>query len=553
MSFSWAIKELQSRAIRGNGSILWGLCFLQLAAPCLLAQKFYPDDPLQKEPAPRHIEDINLRRLNEYVDFFASIFGELGERHPENGFIPAQGVNTLGEVPDGPWYVNRHGRRRMTLAELTRGTGNDEPPSKEGVWKVVAAKVQGVTPGFEIKDVKGRRYVVKFDPMSNLGLASAADVVGSKFFHALGYHVPENYVIYFDRDRITVAAKTSFIASSGKRREMQERDLDEILVRVPRDPQKGYRGLASLYLSGKPAGPFEYYGTRKDDPNDIVAHEHRRELRGLFVFAAWLGHNDIKSLNSLDMLVEENGLGRLRHYLIDFGSALGSDSFVAKSPRAGYEYLFDWTPALRNIFTLGVYVPAWARAHYPNFPSVGNFEYEVFEPEAWKPNYPIPAFENGLPDDTFWAAKQVMRFTDDEIGALVATGQYSNPDAAAWMVRCLIERRNKIGRAYFAKVLPLDGFEIVDQQLQFQDLEILYRFRASRDYRAQWFVFENASGKQTPIAGASTMMLPQSELPVEAGTYVAIRITGEEPSKTVTVFLRNNGSGFEIVGIDRTW
>ena len=30
-------------------------------------------------------------------------------------------------------------------------------------------------------------------------------------------------------------------------------------------------------------------------------------LRGLRVFAAWVNHNDSKSLNSLDMLVEEEG------------------------------------------------------------------------------------------------------------------------------------------------------------------------------------------------------------------------------------------------------
>ena len=55
-----------------------------------------------------------------------------------------------------------------------------------------------------------------------------------------------------------------------------------------------------------------------------MPHEDRRELRGYGVFAAWLNHVDAKAINSLDMLVTENGRSFVRHNLIDFGSALGS-------------------------------------------------------------------------------------------------------------------------------------------------------------------------------------------------------------------------------------
>ena len=83
----------------------------------------------------------------------------------------------------------------------------------------------------------------------------------------------------------------------------------------------------------------------------------------------------------------------------------------------------------------------------------------------------IAPFVNRLPDDTFWAAKLVMAFTDEDIRAIVSTGQYSDPAAAAWLAECLIERRNRIGRAYLGRVLPLDNFRVENGQLAFDDLE----------------------------------------------------------------------------------
>ena len=54
-----------------------------------------------------------------------------------------------------------------------------------------------------------------------------------------------------------------------------------------------------------------------------------------------------------------------------------------------------------------------------------------------------------------------MAFTDEEIRAIVQTGQYSQP-AEDWITATLIERRNRIGRTYLraraaARPLPRDG------------------------------------------------------------------------------------------------
>ena len=63
------------------------------------------------------------------------------------------------------------------------------------------------------------------------------------------------------------------------------------------------------------------------------------------------------------------------------------------------------------------------RAKYPDLPSVGRFESETFDPEEWTPLYELAPFANRLPDDTFWAARQVMAFTDEDIRAIVEIGE----------------------------------------------------------------------------------------------------------------------------------
>jgi len=529
------------------------LLALSLALPAL-PQKFYPGDPLWQEPPPVPVsaDKILKRKLSDLYDFFWHLFATPGQRQPKGKPIRAQNVNTMDEVPDGAWYVNRHGRTPMGLEELVRGPGSGNAPSPSGTWKVVGAKTEGVTPGFTIEDSRGRRYMMKVDPPSYPEMATGAEVVGTKFFHALGYHVPENYIVAFERRQLQVDPDAVLMDITGKKRKMHERDVDDILWNVPRDSQNRYRAVASLMLKGG-IGPFRFFGVRKDDPNDTIPHEHRRELRGLFVFCAWLSHNDIKALNDLDVLAEENGIRYIKHYLIDFGAVLGSESFTAKSPRAGNEYFYDARPAFLQILTLGLHVPRWARARFPRLPSTGRFESETFEPEQWKPNYPHPAFTNRLPDDTFWAAKQVMAFRDEEIRALVTTGEYSDPATVDWLTKCLIARRDKIGKTYFNQVLPLDNFRLTSGRLEFEDLAVKYRFTAPREYAVQWSRFDNQTQRTSPLPGAASFTLPEEVLKVAPGEYFCAQIRGGEPGKTATVYLRRGPDGPEIVGLERAW
>ena len=517
------------------------------------ARKFYPDDPLAAWPKPVPVDKISLRETDSLYDFLAQSFGG----KPPSG-KPALAVNTLGEVPDSAWYTNRHVRRRMSPEELRRGPGSDHRPSPPFV--VVGAKTDGITPGFRMTDSAGRLYFVKPDPYSNPEMATAADVVGSKFFYALGYYTPENYILNLDRSQLKVSPKARVNGLGGRKRNMLERDIDDILRALRRRPDGTYRMLASLGLAGQPLGPFRYEDTRTEDPNDTVPHQLRRDLRGLFVFCAWLNHTDAKGINSYDTLVEENGVKFVRHHLLDFGAILGSDSDMRKNARFGHEYIIPGPgPAFKDMFSLGLAPGRWEHARYPDFPAVGRFESKGFNPDEWRPNYPNPAFIERLPDDEFWAAKQVAMFTDGEIRTLVETGEYSDPKVVDYLVQTLAERRDLIGKTFFAKVLPLDRFRVERGELKFDDLAVERGYSPARRYTARWSRFDNESETLSELPGETSFRLPSEMAGASAGRYFAVSIQAQaevKPSagnKSVLVYLRTTSGASVVVGIDRKW
>lgn len=523
-------------------------------APPVVAQKFYDDDPLLKEPRPRDASGVKVRKLNDYYDLLENSFSNKGKPDKNIGRVPARDVNTLGEPMDGAWYTHRHYWKPMSNEDLARGPGGKNQPSLDGSWTVIFAKSEGISPGFTMKDSKGDRYFVKFDPIGNPELATGAEMIVVRLFHALGYHVPDDYLIYFTPERLVLAQDVKFSDAEGRKRKMTQRDLDELLAKAPMTSDGKYRAIASLQIPGKPVGPFKYFGVRSDDPNDVVPHEHRRDLRGMYVFAAWLNHNDSRSINTLDTLVKEGGSTYVRHYQMDFGSTLGSSSTSAKQARVGGEYYLGFNDAPKQMLTLGLAVPYWAKARYPGYASVGGFESATFEPDKWLPDYPNAAFLNRQPDDEFWAAKQVMAFTNEQIRAIVKSAQFSDPRAEQYVADILIARRDKIGKVFFARVLPLDRFAVEEGELVFHDLAQEHNQEANGQLQIAWSYFDNQSQKKTPIPSTAGFRLPSEALAGSASSYLAADIwRGNDRRKTITVYLRIAGGQAEVVGVDRTW
>jgi hypothetical protein len=514
--------------------------------------KFLPDDPIWVDPDRLSIPKPQRIELSQIYDFLENTFADPGGSFGQR----ARNINTLGEVPDSSWFTNRIGLHPMTVEELVRGPNRGEGPDKSRPWTIIKAKTEGITPGFIIRDGRGDIYFIKFDPLQYPQMATSTEVISTKFFYAFGYNVPENYLAFLQPNQLEIDPEVTVVDEEGKKKKMTLQDVADLLKKVPKRSDGTIQVLASLKLPGEPLGPFKYYGTRSDDPNDIFPHEDRRELRGLRVFAAWLNHNDSRSINSLDMYVTEEGRSYVKHYLIDFGATLGSASVKPNARREGFAYFLEWGPIWKSALTLGFKGRPWQHIKYPNYPEIGRFEATFFQPERWKPNYPNPAFIRMQNEDAFWATRTVMRFSDEAIRAIVKTGQISNPEAENYLIETLIRRRDKIIQYYLNQINPLDDFQVngETQTLNFKNLGIEAQLAPVEAYEYQWFRFDNQQGSLEPLSPIQRVSSPSLPLPQDNSPYLMVRIRTLSRQanwrKKVEVFIRNN-SNKKVVGLER--
>jgi hypothetical protein len=526
-----------------------------VAIPGAGTGRFYPDDPLLIDPEQQDAPAVAPHVLNHEYDGWENIRG-VGDRTRRR----AMNVNSMDEPPSSSWFTPRIGSLELSAVEIARGPDSTAGPVA-GQWTVIAGKTNGVTPGFQLKDATGQRYFVKFDPPANPEMASGAEVLCTKLLWAAGYHVPENYIATLRREDLVIGEGAMLRSADGQKRPLTSGDLDHILQLAARRPDGSYRIMASRALEGTPVGPFRYEGTRLDDPNDIVPHEHRRELRGLRVFAAWLNHVDTKGENSLDTLVKKDGRTIVWHNLLDFGSTLGSAGVEPMDWRSGYEYAFDKRAAVLALVSFGFYLPPWQRIHYPDLPSVGRIDGDHFRPEQWKPTLPNPAFRNARPDDTFWAAVRVMAFSDEAIRAVVGTAQLSDPRASAYLADVLIKRRDQIGRTWLTAVNPVVR-PVIDRSgsLTFRNAATDAGLASPpAEYQVTWSTYDNATGVATPLGPVQRCAEPRSPLPANGDVdarYLMAEIRTIHPafpgwSAPVRVFCRRGGDAWTAMALER--
>ena len=385
-------------------------------------------------------------------------FGPLVEVLAVDRIARAPNVNALDEVPDSSWFANRIDGLVSDPAAFARGPCTEAAPDPAGPWTVIGGKPNGANPGFMVKHASGQTFLFKLDGGRQGERASAADVIGSRIYHAAGYHGPCNRIAYIDPKHLSVSPTAKAEDFIGDKIPFTQAMLDAALAKGIKRADGAVRGGLSRLLDGAPLGPWKDFGTRDDDPNDVIPHEDRRELRGSYVFGAWLGHYDAREQNSLDMWVETaGGLGYVKHYMLDFGDCLGSGSSWARvTSRRGHVYEVDWPVALIELVTLGFVDRPWRDPKQsPAGPTLGMFTTEAFTPDSYRTAYRYGPYTRVTEVDAAWGARILARMSPAMIHAVIGEAQLTDPVIAAELERTLLGRRAKLLRRYLTELSPL--------------------------------------------------------------------------------------------------
>jgi hypothetical protein len=533
---------------------------LALAAATLTigaqTQRFYPDDPIWREPMTQDVTNAKRYEPDLAYQTLENLFWRPGDKVLGQR---AKNINTVDEVPDGPYFVNRAGRMPLTAAIVARAANTDAGPAP-GKWSIISAKSDGVTPGFTIRDSAKTIWFVKFDPPGWRAMATGSEIVAAKLFWAAGYHTAEYHIGRLEPANLEIGKDTRITPPGEMARPMTTSDVSWLLSRADKDPDGSYRVILSKAAPGPPLGRIRFHGTRADDPNDVIPHEHRRELRGYFVFAAWLNHVDAKGINSLSALITENGRRFIRHYLLDFGSALGSAAVGPREGWEGYEALVEQPGDIgRRVLSFGFKIPVWRTQDYFESPAIGRLprDHSGWNPETWWPHITNAAFRHMRPDDTFWAAQKLAAINSEMIRAAVAEGQFGHAESEEFLAKAIEDRRIRILQTFLAKVNPIVDPALDEKgQLTFRNAaaDAAVADRAP-GYRALWYTFDNLTDKATLIATTEETQSPMLMPAMPRADFIKVDLSAiggpEAWTRPVSAYFRRNQSGWNLVGFER--
>ena len=513
-----------------------------------------------KQPEPREF----LPSLYNYVGTIERPLARTMDLHRSQR---AQGVNALDEVPDSTWFTNRIGTRDLSLDEIRSGPLTVDSPELHRPWTVRSTKGGGTSIGFIVVDARGIKYLLKFDDAGYPEIETGIDVMVNRLMWAIGYNVAEDEIVYFHDQDLVLAPDASIKDGDGNKIGVLDRaGLEKLIGSVDHGKDGRIRGLMSRWIEGKTIGGHSSEGVRWDDPNDVIPHELRRELRGAYPIFAWLDHVDLHEGNFVDSWVTDPGDKHrhyVKHYFVDFGRSLGAMALFSFDWRRGHTYVVDFTDIGRTLFTLGLLDRDWQHRPLVPGPNLPSFDATTFDPSNWHPDWPayVPV-EDADHVDKFWGAKLVARFTRPQIEAAVSAARFSDPAVVKYLVDTLLARQRATAAYWFTRVAPLDHFAVGDGfELCFDDLALVHQLAdasatryaiTSYDWSARQVAAPvGVAGTRTGRACTHVAAAPATD----DGGYTILRITTTRPDLSGETFVhlaRDPASGIpRLIGVWR--
>lgn len=531
-----------------------------LSASCATSSPTFEGDIVWEDDDRHPIEAPEPRKATKYWEMldhtlFRPINQALELAHPE----PAANVNALGEVPNSSWYTNRLSVRDLSPERVARGPCPEREWNLEGPLRVTRAEHTGHGLDFwAVAESTGQRYRLQPDRRTQPGRATTADIVGSRIYWAAGYETPCIRIAFVDDSEMTVDGDTIPLEDvHGHADAMPREDVHRQLEKVTRRRDGALRIAVSRPLPGRPLGPFEYAGTRRDDPNDVVPHQERRDVRGAHVFAAWINHFDVRQFNTASQFITEEGetRGYVQHFWTDFDDALGAVWFSdSMSRRFSHSYYVDLADVVVDFVTFGLVPRPWhkGRVGKPH-DAFGYFRADNFWPRQWKPGFPNTAYQRMDRHDAAWAARIVSRFSEEHLEAIVERARLRDAADARYLVETLRKRRNRIVREYAEQVAPLAFPRTRGETLCVEDLLVGGGYLGSD--RTSYRVRRKDGDWRRPDAVEAGRVCAQLS-GLEVGNYLVVEVQPtyepfERQPASTRFHLRRTSERFKVVGIVR--
>jgi hypothetical protein len=216
----------------------------------------------------------------------------------------------------------------------------------------------------------------------------------------------------------------------------------------------------------------------------------------------------------------------------------------------------------RSLFTFGIDERPWDRAHYTSGrEKFAFYTARDFEPDSWKALYPNPAFLRMTERDAAWMARQIARFSVDDIRRVVRLGQWRDDGDVEYLTKILVIRQRDILRRYFAHLSPLGEVHAAGtDQICATDFARLREVSPAQTFR--YTVVERGDGKAVPLTpevGDDGSVCFRTQ-PVIMGS-----VGDADPARRVTFEVRNGTSagpllihtydlgsrGMHVVGLTR--